>query len=305
VRYSGYQSAIWITYREQRSSWPICFCNEIEADRLEELRERYRRHNLRPPSYTALVVKAIARGIAEIQPEFPEINSMLTGFLGWKTIHTFKRISAGVAISRAENGRDLGYQSVLQDPEKTPLTEISRRLQEHATAPAKDVAYMRNCHYLFRAPRPVQEVMLWMGRTFPELRRKYRGTFCLTSVGKFGVDFQLTLPQAACLQFGFGSIRDRAVVRHGQVIAAPTFYLSMSFDRRLMNGKPCSILLERIRDILNAAAFADEPDLEALQAQATRGPSSDSLPAQRAAIPSAAALTSLPYPEPGGSPAPC
>ena len=262
MRYTGFHRAIAIFHRELRRSWPICFCNQIDTARLETLRTEYRDAGLPPPSWTALVVKGIGLGIRNVMVDYPEINSMLTGLLGWKTIHAFDCISAGVAISRNDNGADRAMQSVIQNPDQTSLSQITDQLHEYATRAVKDVPYLRNCHYLYRVPRPVQELMLWSGRTLPETRRKYRGTFSLTSVGKFGVDYQLTLPQTACLQFGFGSVRERPVVRQGKVVAGQTFNLTLSFDRRLMNGKPCALLMERVRDVLNDAAFDDHPENE-------------------------------------------
>jgi len=255
MRYSGFYRAIGILHGEHRATWPIHFCNEIEIERLEEYR---RRTGANKPSYTALVVKAIAKAVREISAEYPQINSYLRNVLGWKTIHTFDRISAGVAVSRDDAGEDQTVVSIVLDPERTPLSAITEQLRDHATMPVRDIPYVRNCYYLFRLPSPLQRLMLWVGKTFPEKRRLYRGTFTLTSVGKFGVDFQLTLPQASSLQFGFGSIRQRPVARDGQVIAAKTFFLTLSFDRRLMNGKPCAKLMERIRTILESAEFDDE-----------------------------------------------
>ncbi len=261
MRYSGFHRAIGIFHRELKHSWQIHFCNEIDAEKIEGMRARYRSLGLNPPSYTAIVIKAAALGIREVSDKFPQINSMLTGFLGWKTIHTFSTISAGVAIARTENpDMDDAIHGVIEHPDQMSLDEISKKLQEYATLPVKDVPYLRNCHYLYNAPRIAQEVMLWFGRTFPKMRRQYRGTFSLTTVGKFGVDYQVTLPQTSCLEFGFGCVRERPIVREGKVVAGRSFFVTLSFDRRLMNGRPCAMLMERVREILEEAEFADVPD---------------------------------------------
>ncbi len=260
MRYTGFHRIIHIFHRELKKSWQIHFCNEIETDKLDELRNDHKNAGLTPPSYTAMVIKAIAMGIQQVSITYPEINSMLTGFLGWKTIHTFKQINAGVAISQEIEGNDRVAQGIIQNPEVTPLSQITAQLKRLSEQFTTDTKEKQNYNSLYRAPRLVQEFMLWSSRTFPKLRKQYRGTYSLTSVGKFGVDYQLTLPQTACLQFGFGAIRERPVIRNGNVIPAKTFYLTMSFDRRLMNGKPCALLMTKIRDILNSANF--EPGFE-------------------------------------------
>ncbi len=263
MRFTGFHRAIAIFHREHRQTFPIHFGNEILVEELDKLRNRYKQAGLQAPSYTAMVIKAIAIGIKETSKQYPEINSFLTGFAGWKTIHTFDRISAGVAVSRDEDGLDRTIHGVIQDPEQTPLSKITAQLKIFSTGVVKDIDYLRNCYYLFRAPRIVQEIICWCGKTFPKNRRLYRGTFAITTIGKFGVDWQLMLPQSATLQFGFGAIRERPVVKDGQVVSARTFYLTHSFDRRLMNGKPCTILMERIREILNHAEFDDNPEEKA------------------------------------------
>ncbi len=267
MRYSGFHRAIGILHGEHKATWPIHFTNEIETAKLDELRQRYKDAGQTPPSFTSMVVKAIALAVNEVSGQFPEINAYLKNFFGWKTIHDFDRISAGVAISRNEDGLDRAMTAVVQDPEAKPLTAITKELRDAATLPVQDVPYMKNCYYLFRAPKPIQWLMLLIGRSFPETRRLYRGTFTLTSVGKFGVDQQVTLPQASSLQFGFGVIRPRPVVHDGQVVSARTFYLTSSFDRRLMNGRPVAEMMEKVRDILNTAAFDDWDQFEAPAAE--------------------------------------
>lgn len=261
MRYSGFHRAIAILHREVKNCWQIHLCNEIETEQIDRLRERYKSLGIDPPSYTAIVVKAIALGIREVSAKFPEINSMLTSVLGWKKIHTFDRISGAVGISLEEDGQDRVAPGVIEDADKASLTDITQRLEEFSSKPMRDIKHYKNCFYLYHLPRIVQEVMLWIGRTFPSAWFQYRGTFALTSVGKFGVDYQVTLPQAACLQFGFGVVRKRPVVKNNEVVAAKTFFLTLSFDRRLMNGKPCAVLMERIREILNCCELGDRPEV--------------------------------------------
>jgi hypothetical protein len=266
MMHAGFQRAMRIEHRAVRRGWIVHFSNLIDATQLEAFRARYSQLGVTPPSYTALVVKAIACALRNLLPTYPELNCAMTGLPFWKRVHYFDRVSAGVAISRDEEGLDGVVLGVIQDPDSMSLSQMTAQLRSYSTLPVKDVPYLRNCHYLFRLPGLLQALVMWFGRASPKLRQRYRGTFSLTSVGKFGVDIQL--PQMAGLLFGFGALRDRPMVRHGQVVAAPTFYLSMSFDRLLMNGKPCALVMERIRDILEAAQFDDRPEDELKNQQA-------------------------------------
>ena len=280
MRYSGFHRLTRRVHREHREYWQVHLGSEIEADRLCALRATFRQRGWDPPSFTAMVVKAISLALRETSAIYPELNCIVTGCLGWRTIHTFERVSAGVAVAREMNGADTVSLAVIEDPEQLPLAGITKRLSDFATKPAHEVPELRNCERLVRTPWPLQSLLLWLGHRVPALRRRYRGTFILTTVGKFDVDWQLTLPQGATLQFGFGVIRDRAVVRHGQVVPAKTFNLTMSFDRRVLNGRQCAVLLKSIRQILTEARFEDWPATEAPQPQPMRlNPAPTAIPA--------------------------
>ena len=262
MKYTGFHRFMSIVHRsEVLRCWQVHLGNEIRVDALDRIRQDARQAGLNTPSYTALVIKAIADSMRELIPTYPQLNAMITGIPGWKSIHTFDRISMGVAISRVENGDDSVVVGVIEDPDTLTPDQITAQLKAFTNVTVKETERLRNCHYIYRAPWPVQWVMGKLGHKVPELRRRYRGTVSLTTVGKFGVDWQLSLPQAgATIQFGFGNIRERPVVIDGQVVAKKTFNLTLSFDRLVMNGKPCAELMEGIRNKLQG-------DLKALPSQ--------------------------------------
>ncbi len=257
MKYSGFHRVLGILHHEERSTWSICFGNQIVVDELDTLRRSYKQEGRTPPSYTALVIKAIAGGVRELLPRYPELNSMLTGVPPFRRIHVFDRICAGCAVARTEDGLDRTGHHVIEDADRKTLEQITEELRVASTQPVDNVPSLRSAFSLYRRPYPVQRLMMLFGWRVPALRRQYRGTFSVTTVGKFGVDYQLTLPQTSCLEFGFGVICERPVARDGQLTVARTFNLTVSFDRRLMNGRPCALLMERLRDILEHAEFAD------------------------------------------------
>jgi pyruvate dehydrogenase E2 component (dihydrolipoamide acetyltransferase) len=62
-------------------------------------------------------------------------------------------------------------------------------------------------------------------------------TFTVTSAGKLAGLFQTPIvnhPEVAILSIG--RIADRPVVRNGQVAIAPTGYLALTFDHRVVDG---------------------------------------------------------------------
>lgn len=260
IRYSGFHRAIDLDYQSTKRIWQSHLANEIEADQLENLRELYRRNGLKPPSYTALVVKAIAKAVDELKTEYPELNSFLKR--GWfrRSIHLFEKVSAGVAVSYQCDEEDYVAIAVIEEPQKQGLAEISKALQDASSLKSVPV---QNAIRYYKQPWLLQKISYWISQNLSFIRYKYRGTFCVSSLGKYGVDYQLTLPQAATLQFGFGEVRDRVFARDGKPYVCKGFLLTLSINRLIMNGPAPSALLHRVREILNLAQFDEKERLTA------------------------------------------
>jgi pyruvate/2-oxoglutarate dehydrogenase complex dihydrolipoamide acyltransferase (E2) component len=87
----------------------------------------------------------------------------------------------------------------------------------------------------------------------PRLWVRYRGgSFVVSSPAKYGVDIVAgSWPWP--LGVSFGLVKDRPVVRGGQVVAAPTFMLTLNFDRRLMAGAQAARFFRRVAERLERA----------------------------------------------------
>lgn len=80
------------------------------------------------------------------------------------------------------------------------------------------------------------------------------GTFTVTNLGAAGIDWFTPIinqPQVGIL--GVGRIAERAVVRDGRVVAAPTMILTLVYDHRVVDGYPASLFLAAVRDRLERA----------------------------------------------------
>lgn len=249
MNYTGFHTALEIDHRAQKlDSWQIHLCNEIEASAIERLREDYRKKGLDLPSYTAILIQAIALGIEELSPRFPELNSFLRRSLFGKSIHSFGEISAGSSVALKDESAII--VGVIAEPQKKTLTEITQALSGMAN-PAYPV-HAKALRY-YGLPKFLQIPLFWMAKNSPRIRYETRGTFSITPVGKFGIDVHLTLPQTASLQFGMGAVRDRVIAKEGKPVVAKTFFLTVCFDRRLMNARPCALLMQRVRERLQSA----------------------------------------------------
>jgi pyruvate/2-oxoglutarate dehydrogenase complex dihydrolipoamide acyltransferase (E2) component len=80
------------------------------------------------------------------------------------------------------------------------------------------------------------------------------GTFTITNLGATGIDWFTPIihqPQVAIL--GVGRVAERAVVRAGQVVVAPTMALTLVYDHRGVDGYPASLFLAAVGDRLQRA----------------------------------------------------
>ena len=77
------------------------------------------------------------------------------------------------------------------------------------------------------------------------------GTFTITNGGVFGSLFSTPIvnpPQSAI--FGMHTIKERAIVENGAVIAAPMMYIALSYDHRIIDGKDAVQFLVAVKNML-------------------------------------------------------
>jgi pyruvate dehydrogenase E2 component (dihydrolipoamide acetyltransferase) len=77
------------------------------------------------------------------------------------------------------------------------------------------------------------------------------GTFTITNVGQMGGWFGTSIlraPEAAIL--GVGKIEEKAVVRHGQIVARPILPISLTFDHRVIDGQEALAFIQTLRRYL-------------------------------------------------------
>jgi pyruvate dehydrogenase E2 component (dihydrolipoamide acetyltransferase) len=149
-----------------------------------------------------LLVPNVLKAAAETLKEFPELNARLEG----DEIVYLDRYDLGVAV-QTDDGLVV---PVVRDCDSASIDDLSaevRRLAEAARA---------------RTLKP------------EELRGS---TFTVTSAGKLAGLFQTPIvnhPEAAILSVG--RVAERPVVRDGELAVAPTGYVSVTFDHRIVDG---------------------------------------------------------------------
>jgi len=82
-------------------------------------------------------------------------------------------------------------------------------------------------------------------------------TFTVSNFGALGLDEGVPVinhPEAAIL--GMGSLRPRAVVVDGAVVARPTMKLTCAFDHRVADGAQVAAFLGELRGLVEAPETA-------------------------------------------------
>ena len=77
------------------------------------------------------------------------------------------------------------------------------------------------------------------------------GTFTISNGGVYGSMMSTPIinpPQSGIL--GMHNIVERAVVKNGQIVAAPMMYLALSYDHRIVDGREAVSCLVRIKELV-------------------------------------------------------
>jgi pyruvate dehydrogenase E2 component (dihydrolipoamide acetyltransferase) len=77
------------------------------------------------------------------------------------------------------------------------------------------------------------------------------GTFTVSNLGMYGIDnfsAVINTPQAAIL--AVGAIKERPVVREGEIVPAPLLNVTLACDHRILYGAPAAEFLARVRALL-------------------------------------------------------
>jgi pyruvate dehydrogenase E2 component (dihydrolipoamide acetyltransferase) len=164
------------------------------------------------PSFNDMVVKACALALRE----HPRAN----GAYRDGRFELYSRVNVGVAVAAADS---LVVPTVF-DADRKGLRQIA--------AESRTLA------------QKVREGTV----TPPELSG---GTFTVSNLGMYGIDnfsAVINTPQAAIL--AVGAIKERPVVRDGEVVTAQMVHVTLACDHRILYGAPAAEFLARVRALL-------------------------------------------------------
>jgi pyruvate/2-oxoglutarate dehydrogenase complex dihydrolipoamide acyltransferase (E2) component len=235
---------------ENRQLVGFTFFTEVDLTAIERLRSQ---HSPKP-SYTAFVTQAVARALAE----HPECNGRVfrtasSAFLAPRRV-LFHGSAVAVAVERSGDGMEsIAFIDVIRDAATRDVQEISDWLRRLATADVDTNQQWREfSETIRRAPSWLAKWLIRLPCFFPSLWVKYRGGGALiSSPAKYGIDaVGGTWPWT--LGFSFGLVKRRPVVLGDEIVARPTFTLTLTFDRRFIAGAQAAQLYRRVIELLES-----------------------------------------------------
>ncbi|HVV95777.1 MAG TPA: 2-oxoglutarate dehydrogenase complex dihydrolipoyllysine-residue succinyltransferase [Rhodanobacteraceae bacterium] len=177
----------------------------------------------------------------ELGESFEKTNGIKLGFMSFFVKAACEALKRHPIVNASVDGNDIiyhGYQdiSVAVSTERGLVTPVLRDAQSMSFADIeKSIATFA---------KKAREG----GLTLEDLQG---GTFTITNGGTFGSLFSTPIvnpPQSAIL--GMHTIKERAIVENGQVIAAPMMYVAISYDHRIIDGKDAVLFLVDIKNQL-------------------------------------------------------
>ena len=177
----------------------------------------------------------------ELQDDFQKQYGIKLGFMSFFAKAAANALQKYPVVNASVDGNDIIYHgyadiSIAVSTERGLVTPVLRNVERMSFADVE--------HGIADYAKAAREGGL-------KLEDLQGGTFTITNGGTFGSLFSTPIvnpPQSAIL--GMHTIKERAIVENGQVIAAPMMYIALSYDHRIIDGKDAVLFLVDIKNQL-------------------------------------------------------
>ncbi|MBU6476707.1 MAG: 2-oxoglutarate dehydrogenase complex dihydrolipoyllysine-residue succinyltransferase [Xanthomonadaceae bacterium] len=177
----------------------------------------------------------------QVGEQFEKTHGIKLGFMSFFVKAACEALKRHPVVNASVDGNDIiyhGYQdiSIAVSTDRGLVTPVLRDAQDMSFADVEKA--------IANFAKKAREG----GLTLDDLQG---GTFTITNGGTFGSLFSTPIvnpPQSGIL--GMHTIKERAVVENGQVVAAPMMYIAISYDHRIVDGKDAVLFLVDIKNQL-------------------------------------------------------
>jgi 2-oxoglutarate dehydrogenase E2 component (dihydrolipoamide succinyltransferase) len=192
-------------------------------------------------SFNEINLAKVALMRKELGEPFEKANGIKLGYMSFFVKAACEALKRHPIVNASVDGNDViyhGYQdiSVAVSTDKGLVTPVLRNAQSMGFADIE------------KAIAAYAKAAREGGLKLEDLQG---GTFTITNGGTFGSLFSTPIvnpPQSAIL--GMHTIKERAIVENGAVVAAPMMYVAISYDHRIIDGKDAVLFLVDIKNQL-------------------------------------------------------
>ncbi len=230
---------------------PVFLDTEIDMSSVRAHRIAARADGVRY-STVSYVLHAAGRALAA----HPQANAAIRGRINPK-VARFDGVDGKLALDKILAGQRVVLAAVVNDLHVKTLAEIQREVDRYRDGDPAEMTEFAPVRALHRLPWLLGSAAFGAAMGPLRSRAKLMGTFAVSSLGHRPVDGFYSVG-GTTITLGVGHIRDRAVVRDGQVGVAPVMRLSLTFDHRVIDGAEAADLLADIRSALENFAASPE-----------------------------------------------
>ena len=200
----------------QQSAALLTTFNEVDMGPVMSLRKTYKEQFIERHGVKLGFMSFFVKAAVEALKEFPALNAYIDG----EDILYHDYYDIGVAVG---GGRGL-VVPVLRNAERMSFAQVEKTIGDFGKR-ARDNALK---------PEELQG-----------------GTFTISNGGVYGSMMSTPIvnpPQSGIL--GMHNIVERAIVRNGQIVAAPMMYVALTYDHRIVDGREAVSCLVRIKELV-------------------------------------------------------
>lgn len=231
----------------------VAMVSEIDASKLQEFQREYASKYKTKPSYSTLLVKAIAYSLEK----HPHANRLEVGFPFFKKMKQLEGSDINIAVERSHAGEEmLAFITTIYDAKDKSPADIQSELNLLSDDKIdNDHRWSQFNFIVTKLPTFISVLLLSIANLSEKLWVKYRGgSILISSPCKYGVD-TLVGHWPSPIGFSFGLVKDRVIAVDGSPCVRPTMNITMSFDRCFMAGAPAARFFNDVVNSLENVSF--------------------------------------------------
>ncbi len=239
---------------------------EVDVTRARAFLREHKAKTGESLSFTAFLIACLAKAV-------DEHKAVQAYRKGRNQLILFEDVDVNTQIEHEMNGQKQAIVYILRAANRKTFREIHHEIRAaRGEDVAKAVKGIKALNALLFLPtfllRIGYWVLWWIGRTSPQLMKKYAGTVSLTAVGMFGKGAGWGIPLAGQTMITVGGIGEKPGVVDGQIAIRDYLSLTISFDHDIIDGAPAARFTQRLKDLIESGYGLDDSTVESGQAVA-------------------------------------